>query len=167
LSPSQTSPGIWTEGKKKPIPESVLRLVAGLSILCASLLAMLLVLPSVTPYEFLSCQVSRGAQECFGNPNPVYPLAFIIYVAGTLLLFLGLFGRSFIFRPLFVFGIFVLEIGLLPVVFGFLGTESCASQSGRFFGSSCTAYNPGGFYPFIALGALSIGLQTYRHLRLR
>jgi hypothetical protein len=155
---------MWTQGTKKAVPESVPRFVVGLSILCASLTTMLLVLPRVTPYEFLSCRVLRGAQECLGSPNPLYPLTFIISVAGTLLLFFGLFGRSFIFRPLFVFGIFVLELGMLPVVFGFLGTESCASQSGRFFGTTCIAHNPEGFYPFIALGALSISLQIYRHL---
>jgi hypothetical protein len=152
------------ETKRKRIPESFPVFIAGLSTLATSLVALMLMLPGLTPYQFLSCQLPDGAGECSSSFNSLYPLVFFVSIGGTLLLFIGLFGLGYISKPLFIFGIFLIEFGLLVVISRFLNMEWCTSQTGKLFGISCTTQNPDAFYFFIALGVLSLSLHTYRHL---
>jgi hypothetical protein len=123
----------------------------------------LLVLPNLSPFEFLSCQSVRGGTECSGSINPLYSLTYVVSIAGGLLLFVGLFGASFVRRPLFLFGFILVELGFGPVIFGFLASEWCSSQPMI----SCVTTSAAGFLSFVALGSLSIAIQTYRHLGLR
>jgi hypothetical protein len=137
---------------------SVRLAIAGAGILCASV-ALLLVLPRLSPFELLHCppvapaQPSREAAGCFSMINPLYPIVFLLSVAGTAVIFLGAFGRSFIVSPVFVAGMIALEYGLSGVVSGALDGERAAS------------IDPAVFAPLVAIGALALGFQTYRRLR--
>ena len=109
---------------KKPIPESSWRFIVGASVLCASLLALFLVLPRVALVYIVSCHTFELGTGCYLEINPLYPLAFIISVAATLLLLFGLFGRGLLGLP-FAFGIILFAYGLFYAVPGFLGLRGC------------------------------------------
>jgi hypothetical protein len=111
---------------KKPIPESAWSFIAGVSILCTSLLALLFVLPRVAPYYAESCHPFALGTGCSPGINPLHPMAFVISIAATLLLLFGLFGRGFLRLP-FAFGIILLVLGLFYAVPGFLGLRACGS----------------------------------------
>lgn len=81
-------------------------------------------------------------------------------MAGVVLLFYGLFGRAFVFGPFFVLGVVVAAYGLVGVVLGYIGFESCGvGLPGTL--SSCMAYHPELFEPFILLGGSLISVNAY------
>lgn len=133
---------------------------AGAGVLCASV-AVLMALPRFSPFELLDCtssvavQPSQGGQFCFSSVNPVYPVVFLLSAAGTVVLFFGAFGRSFVVSPVFVAGMIALEYGLSGVVSGALDAQRATSIS------------PFIFTPLVAIGALALSFQTYRRLRHR
>jgi hypothetical protein len=131
---------------------------AGASLLCVSIVAILVALPRFTPLELLHCIPAAQPQEgtvCFSSVNPLYPIVFLLSVAGTIILFFGAFGSAFVVSPVFVAGIIALEYGLSGVVSAVLDTERG------------TPIDPDIFVPLVAIGALAIGFQTYRRLRRR
>ncbi len=123
----------------------------------------MLVLPSLSPYESFVCSTTpQGAGECLGILNPVYLIVFLFSVGGTILFFFGLFGRDFILKPLFIFGLLLLEWNVYGGTFGYLSSEWCASATIR---TPCIAYHPE-FYLLTAVGgALIIFLQSATYLR--
>jgi hypothetical protein len=123
---------------------------AGAGLAFGGLLALLAVMPRVTPFELRRC---FPGSQCFSSVNPDYPLVFLLSVAGTVLLFLGLFGRGFVLNPVFVAGMIALEYGLAGVVSAALDAEREA------------AGGPVVFAPLVAIGALAIAFQTSRRLR--
>jgi hypothetical protein len=136
---------------------SVRLVAAGAGLLCASV-AALVALPSFTPFELVHCPgpLSPPAQEaCFSGVNPAYPVAFLLSLAGTVVLFFGAFGRSFVVSPVFVVAMIALGYGLSGVVSGSLDAERASTIS------------PEVFAPLVAIGALALCLQTLRRLRRR
>jgi hypothetical protein len=130
--------------------------IAGVGILCASVTS-LLVLPRLSPFELLHCPPAQPSQAaaCFSSVNPLYPIAFLLSAMGTVVIFFGAFGRSFIVSPFFVAGMIALEYGLSGVVSGALDAERAEP------------IDPAVFAPLVAIGALALSLQTYRRLRRR
>ena len=140
--------------------KSVRVAIAGAGILCASV-AVLLVLPGLSPFELLHCpppaapaQPSQAA-PCFSSVNPLYPIVFLLSAVGTVVIFFGAFGRSFVASPVFVAGMIALEYGLSGVVSGALDAQRAEP------------IDPVVFAPLVAIGALALTLQTYRRLRRR
>lgn len=138
---------------------SVRLAIAGVGILCASV-AVLLVLPRLSPFELLHCPPEAPAQPsqaatCFSSVNPLYPIVFLLSAAGTVVIFFGAFGKSFVVSPVFVAGMIALEYGLSGVVSGALDAERAQP------------IDPAVFAPLVAIGALALALQTYRRLRRR
>jgi hypothetical protein len=138
---------------------SVSLAIAGAGILCASV-ALLLVLPRLSPFELLHCPPGAPAQPlqeapCFSSVNPLYPIVFLLSAAGTVVIFFGAFGRSFIFSPVFVAGMIALEYGLSGVV-----SEALDAQRAN-------PIDPVVFAPLIAVGATALCFQTYRRVRRR
>jgi hypothetical protein len=132
----------------------------GAVLLCASYAAMLVVLPVVSPLVAVRCAPATPAQaplasSCFSSLNPVYPVVFLLSVAGTVALFFGWFGRRFIVGPVFVAGMFALEYGLAGTV------------SALFSGRSGVSASPLIFAPLVAIGAAAVGLHAYRWLHPR
>lgn len=131
--------------------------VAGAAVVCASVL-LLVALPGVAPFKQVNCSAgvvepSSGGPFCFNSVNPVYPAAFLLQVAGTVVFFFGAFGRRFVFSPVFVAGMIALEYGLSGVVSGTLDAQRAST------------FSPVIFAPLIAIGAAAIFLQTMRRLR--
>jgi hypothetical protein len=129
--------------------------IAGAGILCASV-ALLLVLPRLSPFELVRClpaAPAQPAQACFSSVNPLYPIVFLLSVAGTVVVFFGMFGKGFIVSPVFVAGMIALEYGLSGVVSGTLDAERAQS------------IDPVVFAPLVAIGALALCFHTYRRLR--
>ncbi|HUH99928.1 MAG TPA: hypothetical protein VLY65_02695 [Nitrososphaerales archaeon] len=124
---------------------------AGAALLLASVLSMLFALPRLAPLELGHCTYAG----CFSSVNPLYPLAFLLSVAGTIILFVGAFGGRFVLTPVFVAGLVALEYGLASAFSAFW-------RSGQ--GS---AVSPELFAPLIFIGGLAIGFHTLRHLRTR
>jgi len=139
---------------------SVSLAIAGAGILCASV-ALLLVLPRLSPFELLHCphaapaQPSKEAAVCFSSVNPLYPIVFLLSAAGTIVIFFGAFGKTFIVSPVFVAGMIALEYGLSGVVSGALDAERAGP------------IDPAVFAPLVAIGAAALCFQTYRRLRRR
>jgi len=137
---------------------SVRLAAGGAGLLCASV-AALIALPSFSPFELVHCTPgplsppSQGA--CFSGVNPAYPVAFLLSLAGTVVLFFGAFGRSFIVSPVFVVAMIALGYGLSGVVSGSLDAERASTIS------------PAVFAPLVAIGALALCFQTLRRLRRR
>jgi hypothetical protein len=125
---------------------------AGGAVVCLSYFFIFLVMPSVTPFDSVHCLTST---QCFNGINPAYPLVFLVSVAGTVVLFFGLFGRRFVFSPVFAIGMIALEYGLAGVVSSSLGAQS---------GPNLT---PVDFLPFVTIGVVVLGFQRYLQLRLR
>ena len=138
---------------------SVSLAIAGAVILCASV-ALLLVLPRLSPFELLHCPLAAPAQPlqeapCFSSVNPLYPIVFLLSAAGTVVIFFGAFGKSFIVSPVFVAGMIALEYGLSGVVSGTLDAERA------------NPVDPAVFTPLVAIGAAALCFQTYRSVRRR
>ena len=121
-------------------------------MLCASVFALAVVLPRLSPFEVVHC-VPREQAVCFSGVNPAYPVAFLLSVAGTVVLFFGAFGRGFVVNPVFVAGMIALAYGLSGVVSAVLDTQRATRAA------------PEVFAPLVAIGAVAISLQTYRRLR--
>ena len=131
--------------------------VWGAGLLCASV-AALIALPSLSPFELLHCPgpLPPSAQgACFSSVNPAYPAAFLLSLAGTVILFFGAFGRSFIVSPVFVVAMIALGYGLSGVVSGSLDAQRASTMS------------PEVFAPLVAIGALALCFQTLRRVRRR
>ena len=133
---------------------------AGAAVLCASYIALFVVMPRFTPFQLLNCtpiaptqSFPEGGTSCFTSLNTAYPLVFLVSVAGTVTLLFGLLGRGFVVSPVSVIGMIALEWGLAGVVSASLNTESGV------------ATNPVIFAPFVALGALVLCFQANRRLR--
>jgi hypothetical protein len=138
---------------------SVRLAIAGAGILCASV-ALLLVLPRLSPFELLHCLPPATAQPfqeapCFSSVNPLYPIVFLVSVAGTVVVFFGVFGKGFIVSPVFVVGMIALEYGLSGVVSGALDAERAEP------------IDPAVFAPLVVIGALAVCFQALRRLRTR
>ena len=102
----------------------------GAALLFGGIGAILVLLPAITPFWVLSCSPIAGGTQCFGGPNLIYPIVFLVSMVGTVLVFSGLFGRGFVTAPLFVAGMLLLGWGSAGIVFGYLDSvsnESCAS----------------------------------------
>jgi hypothetical protein len=132
--------------------------VGGAGLLCASV-AALIALPGLSPFELVHCTPgplspqSQGA--CLSSINPAYPVAFLLSLAGTVMLFFGAFGRGFVVSPVFVVAMIALGYGLSGVVSGTLDAERASTMS------------PEVFVPLVAIGAAALSLQTLRRLRRR
>jgi hypothetical protein len=137
---------------------SVRLTAAGAGLICASV-AALVALPSLSPFELVRCAPgplsppTQGA--CFSSVNPAYPAAFLLSLAGTVVLFFGAFGRSFVANPVFVVAMIALGYGLSGVVSGALDAQRASTIS------------PEVFAPLVAIGASALCLQTFRRLRRR
>jgi hypothetical protein len=131
--------------------------VAGAAVVCASVL-LLVALPGVASFEQVNCSAgivepSSGGPFCFNSVNPVYPVVFLVQVAGTVVFFFGAFGKGFVFSPVFVAGMIALEYGLSGVVSGALDAQRA------------NTFSPVIFAPLIVIGAGAILLQTMRRMR--
>ena len=124
----------------------------GAAVACVGF-ATLLELSKVTPYQFFNCSSYEGGTQCFGSMNPIYPIIFAISIGGLVLLFWGLFGRRFILNPLFIIGMILDAYGLLAIIFGYIGFESCGSGP---IPSLCMAYHPEFAEPFVLVGSVLI-----------
>jgi len=133
---------------------SIKALAAGSVILIGGLLSVLFLLPRVTPYDILNCSPFEGGTQCFGSLNPVYPVVFMISMAGSVVLFFGMFGRRFVLGPLYMIGMLLLGWGSAGVTFGYLGLQWCVSQP---FALSCIAYHSEFYTPAIVAGMTLIG----------
>jgi hypothetical protein len=136
---------------------SVKMAVGGAGLLCASV-AALIALPGLSPFELLHCPgpLAPPAQgACFSSVNPAYPAAFLLSLAGTVILFFGAFGRSFIVSPVFVVAMIALGYGLSGVVSGSLDAQRASTIS------------PEVFAPLVAIGALALCFQVIRRVRRR
>jgi hypothetical protein len=131
---------------------SVRIVAAGAALLCASAFSLAVALPRLSPFEVLRC-IPPGQTVCFSGVNPAYPVAFLLSVAGTVMLFFGAFGRGFVVNPVFVAGMIALSYGLSGVVSAVLDTQRATTSA------------PEVFMPLVAIGAVAIWLQTYRRLR--
>ena len=136
---------------------------AGAAVLCASYVALFVVMPRFTPFEFLNCTpispsqaFPEGGSSCFTSLNPApYLLVFLVSVGGTVVMLFGLLGRGFVVSPVSVIGMIALEWGLAGVVSASLNTRSGV------------AVNPAIFAPYVALGAVVLCFQAFRRLRPR
>jgi hypothetical protein len=139
---------------------SVRLAVGGAGLLFASV-AALVALPSLSPFELLHCPnavlspPAQGSPLCFSSVNPAYPAAFLLSLAGTVILFFGAFGRSFVVSPVFVVAMIALGYGLSGVVSGVLDAQRASTMS------------PVVFAPLVAIGAAALCFQTFRRLRRR
>ncbi len=79
----------------------------------------------------------------------------MLSLAGTVILFFGAFGRSFVVSPVFVVAMIALGYGLSGVVSGSLDAERASTIS------------PEVFAPLVGIGALALCFQTLRRLRRR
>jgi hypothetical protein len=116
-------------------------------------------LPRVTPYQFFSCGVSQGTTQCFGYINPAYPVLLIASLGGLVLVFLGLFDRSFILGPFFILAMIIAGLGLAALALGYIGFEDCAS--GNTPGFSCLRYDPAIGEAFLLIGSLLFAVNAY------
>lgn len=91
--------------------------------------------------------------QCSGSSNPVYPVAFLVSMAGPVVLSFGVFGRRFVLGPLYAVGTLLLGFGSFGVTFGYLCDQWSASQPY----SLCVAYDPEFFAQFIVAGLVLIG----------
>jgi len=133
-------------------------------VLCASLAVLLLALPRFSPFEYWICNPSQGGTECSSYLNPLYPIAFLSSVGGTIAMFYGLFGRAFVLKPVFIVGMVLLEWSVLGLSFGYLSREWCFSAR---LPSGCVSFvgvDYGLYLPGIA-GAALILLQSAIQLR--
>ena len=80
---------------------------------------LLALLPAVSPFHVQHCLAS----SCFSGLNPVYPLIFVVSIAGTAVLFYGVFGRAFVFNRVFAVSMIALEYGLAATVSSLLSSE--------------------------------------------
>ncbi len=126
--------------------------VAGAVLLCTCVLTLVVALPRTSPFEVIRC-VSPGQTACFSGVNPAYPFFFLMSVTGMVISFFGVFGRSFVFNPVFVAGTIALAYGLSGVVSAALDAQRAVPVDPAIFG------------PLIVIGSLAIGFQTYRRLR--
>ncbi len=129
---------------------------AGTAVVCVSV-AALAVLPKLAPFELVHCspapaQPSQGAL-CSSSLNLVYPVVFLLSLAGAVVFFFGAFGKGFIVSPVFVIGMIALGYGLSGVVSGALDAERAST------------IGPAVFAPLVAIGAVALCFQTYRRLR--
>ncbi len=131
---------------------------AGAAVVCASV-ASLVTLPNLSPFELVRCPPASGqppqAALCLSSVNPVYPVVFLLSLAGAVVFFFGAFGRGFVVSPVFVIGMIALGYGLSGVVSGVLDAQRVSTNS------------PAVFAPLVAIGALALCFQTYRRLRRR
>lgn len=132
---------------------------AGAVLLCLSVY-ILVALPKVSPLDIHHCvpaapPQAQGETSCFSSINPIYPVVFILSIVGTVAIFLGAFGKSFVVSPVFAAGIIALEYGLSGVVSSYLDSGTGAG------------IDPYIFAPLIAIGSLAICYQTLRRLGLR
>ncbi len=132
---------------------SIKAIVFGGVVLIGGLASALILLPSITPYEFVNCTHIIGGTQCSSSANPVYTAAFIISMAGSVVLFFGVFGRRFVLGPLYVIGTLLMGLGSAGVTFGYLGERWCGSQPLL----SCIAYHPESFTLAILAGLTLIG----------
>ena len=152
--------GLRCEGRRDcgDLWRSVNIAVAGGALLCASVY-LLVTLPKVSPLDIVHCVPAAPphaqGETCFSSVNPVYPVVFLLSVAGTVIIFLGAFGKRFVVSPVFVAGMISLEYGLAGVVSGVLGKGTGVQV------------DPFVFSPLIAIGGVVICFQTFRRLRLR
>ena len=102
---------------------------------------LLALLPAVSPFHVQHCLAS----SCFSGLNPVYPLIFVVSIAGTAVLFYGVFGRAFVFNRVFAVSMIALEYGLAATVSSLLSSE-----------------DPSLFLPFLAIGVVGITFHTFR-----
>jgi hypothetical protein len=133
---------------------------AGALVLCVSFAALLIAMPRFTPFEFQTCTPAaptqsfpQGGTQCTSGLNPAYPLVFLLSVAGTVILLVGLFGGRFVLSPASVIGIIALEWGLAAIVSASLGTHSGVGV------------NPALFSPFVVIGAVVLCIQAIRYPR--
>ncbi len=126
--------------------------LVGALLFCASSFVLVVALPRLSPFEVTHC-VPPGETVCFSGVNPAFPAAFLLSVAGAVLLFFGAFGRGFVVSPVFVAGMIAIAYGLSGVVTAVLDAQRANPES------------PEVFAPLVAVGALAIWLQTYRRLR--
>ena len=133
----------------------------GATLLCGGIVTLLILLPAITPFWVLSCSPIVGGMQCFGGPNLIYPIFFLVSMAGAVLLFSGSFGRGFVIAPLFIAGMLLLGWGSAGMIFGYLDSvsnESC----GSLFSLCVSAHlNPGPFATAIAGGAILIGCNGF------
>jgi hypothetical protein len=129
--------------------------IASLGAAILLLSAYLLVsLPRYSPLEVPRCTpvappLSEVGTSCPSSINLVYPAIYVVSVAGTALIFLGVFGRRFILNPVFVAGMIALEYGLAGVV-----ARSIAGHG--------TLGDVAIFAPLLMIGGLAISVQAYR-----
>ncbi|MHB1869222.1 MAG: hypothetical protein ACYCPP_09825 [Nitrososphaerales archaeon] len=141
------------------IPRSLNVIAIGIVVLCTGLLS-LIEMPRITPYEFFNCSPYEGGTQCFGSINPIYPIIFIVSMAGAVLVFLGLFGGAFTLGPGFLLGMVFAGFGLAGIIFGYIAFKSCVS--GRFPGPElCPAYHPEAIEPFVLVGALLLAVNAF------
>ena len=117
--------------------------IAGAVILVGGY-ALIAALPRVSPFHVVHCIGS----SCFSGLNPAYPLLFVATVAGTAVLFFGLFGRAFVLSPVFVASMVALEYGLAATTSSLLSGQ-----------------DPLVFSPLVAIGFAGLGFNAYRRLR--
>jgi hypothetical protein len=132
---------------------SIKAIVFGGVVLIGGFASVLILLPSITPYEFLNCSPIVGGMQCSSSLNPVYTPAFIISMAGSVVLFFGVFGRRFVLGPLFVIGTLLMGLGSAGVTFGYLAEQWCTSQTML----PCVFVNPGSFTLAMLTGLILIG----------
>ena len=125
---------------------------AGGALLCASVFALGVALPRLTPFEVVHC-VPPGETVCFSGVHPAYPAFFLLSIAGIVVLFFGVFGRGFVFNPVFAVGMIALAYGLSQVVSAVLDKQRATPAS------------PGIFMPLVVIGAIAIWFRVYRWRR--
>jgi len=97
--------------------------------------------------------------------NPIYWIPFATYVLGIGLFFFGLFGPGFIISDLFAPGAFVLAIGSIALIHGYLRFQWCLTV---FAPKSCGPVDLGAYWFFTVLtimGWFLIVVQVYIQLR--
>ncbi|MHB8568541.1 MAG: hypothetical protein ACYC7D_15980 [Nitrososphaerales archaeon] len=94
------------------MPRSIAFIGIGLVLTTATLFAQLILLTRLFPYEYYNCSaISGGGETCTGSINPIYPLLFLVFIGGIILIFAGLFGWRFIISPLFILGMGLFGFG--------------------------------------------------------
>ena len=85
--------------------KSVKLAAAGTFLVLSDIVTLMLLLPRLSPFEFLSCSPISGGTQCVESYNTAYDFVFLLSAFGIILLFLGRFGKSFILKPLFILGL--------------------------------------------------------------
>ena len=130
--------------------------------MASDIVGLMLVLPRLAPFEFLTCSPIQGGTGCVEGMNTTYPIMFfLLSVCGTVFFFLGLFGKSFVLNPLFILGLILVEWGSAGLAFGYLHSQWCASEASV----TCIVINPDSFLGALVGGVLLISLQSALRLR--